>query len=78
MYDSIDVIYKLVGADEESPLEDVEDLVYSTYNISIEDLDALIRQLLKFTPIIQTSITRTNVHAFIDYENNLILMKENV
>lgn len=78
MYDSIDVIYKLVGADEESPLEDVEDLVYSTYNISIEDLDALIRQLLKFTPIIQTAITRTNVHAFIDYENNLILMKENV
>lgn len=75
--DCIDLLYSLLDLSEETDFSNAEELLYEKYGIDFDKFETLIEDLLDYTPIVRTAITK--VHAFIDFKSdpNLILMKKN-
>ena len=76
--DCIDLLYSLLDLSEEIDFSNAEELLYKKYGIDFDEFETLIEDLLDYTPIVETAITNTKVHAFIDFKSdpNLILVKK--
>ena len=74
--DCIDLLYSLLDLSEETDFSNAEELLYEKYGIDFDKFEILIKDLLNYTPIVRTAITK--IHAFIDFKSNLILMRKEV
>lgn len=80
MDESVDLLYALLNLSEDTDISEAFDLLYDRYEIDFDQFEKLVKDLLKFTPIVRTALTNTKVHAFINFKGDLntILMREEV
>lgn len=80
MDESVDLLYTLLNLPEDTDISEAFDLLYDRYEIDFDQFEKLVKDLLKFTPIVRTAVTNTKVHAFINFKEdpNTILMREEV
>lgn len=80
MDESVDLLYALLNLPEDTDISEASDLLYDRYEIDFDQFEKLVKDLLKFTPIVRTAFTNTKVHAFINFKEdpNIILMREEV
>ncbi len=64
--------------DFESAADKLVDLIYEKYGINSENFEKIVKDLVKFTPIIKTALTETKVQGFVDNEKQMFLYKEAV
>lgn len=61
--DCIDLLYSLLDLSEETDFSNAEELLYEKYGVDFDKFETLIEDLLDYTPIVETAITNTKVHA---------------
>lgn len=71
-YDIADLAAELTesGLIFENDFTELEEKLYDKYEISFENFCKLIEDLIKFTPVIQTAITKDWCHAFVKELSN--------
>lgn len=64
----------------QSDISEAFNLLYDRYEIDFDQFEKLVKDLLKFTPIVRTAFTNTKVYTFINFKEdpNIILIREEV
>ncbi len=84
MSDFYELAMRLFGFDPEDDKdfedfeEKAENLIYEKYEIEVDNFEKLLKDLVKFTPIIKTAVTETPVQGFVDVKKQMFLYKEEV
>ncbi len=83
-YDTFELAMALFGFDVwndddyEKANEQLEELIAEKYEISGENFEKLVKDLVKFTPIAETAITNEKVQGFVNTNRTMFLYKEKV
>ncbi len=64
--------------DFETATDKLEDLIYEKYEIDEENFANIIRDLVKFTPIVETALLNKKVQGFVNHKKGVFLYKEEV
>ena len=54
---------------------EVDNMLYEKYEISAEQYYEIVKDLLPYTPIVQTALTSAKYHAFIDEKESRMLAR---
>ena len=54
---------------------DVDDALYEKYGCDFETYQKIVEDLIKFTPIVESALTKTKFHAFVDVEKQRAILK---
>jgi hypothetical protein len=79
-WDIEELAYRAMGktdaeAEEAINNGDIDEAVYDKYDCSFESYCAIVRDLVKFTPLVQSALTGTAFHAFVDSEQQRAIFK---
>lgn len=67
--------YELVCEGRE---DEIEEAIYVKFGIDLEQFTNIVEALLPFTPIVQAKFTGIKYHAFIDEEEDLMIVRQMV
>ena len=79
-WDIEELAYRAMGkteseTDEEINNGDIDDAIFDKYEISFEQYCSIVKDLIKFTPLVSSPLTQTNFHAFVDVEQQRAIVK---
>lgn len=71
MLELVDLVGAVLGKTEDE-VEDlhaddcaVDDLLFDRYGVDLEQFEKIAKDLLRLTPIVETEVTKTKIHAFV-------------
>ena len=82
-WDIEELAYRAMGkTDDEAEKEindgDIEQAIFDKYEIGFEQYCAIVKDLIKFTPLVSSPLSGTNFHAFVDVEQQRAIVKLDV
>jgi len=82
-WDIEELAYRAMGkTDEEAEKEindgDIDQAIYDKYDCSFETYCEIVKDLIKFTPLVGSQLTGKNFHAFVDIEQQRAIVKLDV
>lgn len=82
MLDDIEELaYRAMGKTEDETEQlindnnDVNNELHARYEVNFEQYCKIVKDLLKFTPLVRTALTDTLVHAFVDEKASRTIVK---
>ena len=82
-WDIEELAYRAMGkTDEEAEKEindgDIDQAIYDKYDCSFETYCEIVKDLIKFTPLVGSQLTGKKFHAFVDIEQQRAIVKLDV
>ena len=79
-WDIEELAYRAMGKTEEQTEDaidngDIDEAVYEKYDCSFDTYCQIVNDLIKFTPLVESPLTGTKFHAFVDVEQQRAIVK---
>lgn len=79
-WDIEELFYRTTGKDSDQTDEainngDIDDAVFEKYEISFDTYCSIVKDLLPFTPKVQSGLTNQTFNAFVDHDENRAIVK---
>ena len=80
-WDIEELVLRATGMTEDEAEEaisdnvDIDEIVFDKYECSFETFEKIVRDLIKFTPILSSPLSGSSFHAFVDSQQNRAIVK---
>jgi len=83
VWDVEELAYRAMGnTSEETDKQindgDIDEAIFDKYDCSFETYCQIVEDLIKFTPVFESPLTKTKFHAFVDASEGLAIVKEDI